>query len=200
MNDPIDECAARFGIAPRAFSFWDRNVYLRVPKPSLLSEHPADELHTIFQGAPRLFTNGVVVWGHIIQANHLMFQDGNDDCPGELVYSLEDRQSVDPEYLQTVSTKLGALKGSKPESPGLAEIADYLTKEYVRVFGLLAPPEVSPRFRCRISTTFFVRKHLPRRRICGPLLPVVVHPKEPYIAMPLPQKYWPKELVDWWSE
>ena len=160
----------------------------------------SDELTTLFQNLPALFTKGIVVWGHIIQANRLMFEPGIFNCPGELVYSLADPSRVRPERLQQVATRLQELKGSDTQDPELAPIADYLTDEQIRVFGLRVPKKISPQLSCRISTTFFVRKHLPQKRICQMLMPIVVNPESPHVAMPLPARYWPEPLVEWWSE
>lgn len=199
MPNPIHECIENFGPAPRRQSRWDRLTYFRVPKPLWLRQRPSDGLNTLFENLPALFTAGTVVWGHIIQANSLLFQPGADDCPGELVYSLTDAQRVDPDYLGQVAHQLFSLKGTEPADPDLAPIAEYLTNEMIRVFGLAVPKTISANLPCRISTTFFVRKHLPLRRLCTPLLPIVVNPVEPYVAMPLPARYWPQSLIDWWS-
>lgn len=199
MPDVIHECIERFGPAPRHQSLWNKLTYFRIPKPLWLRANPSDGLTTLFDNLPTLFTEGRVVWGHVIQANSLMFEPGVFDCPGELVYSLDDAQRVDPDRLREVADQLYSLKGTEPEDPELASIAEYLTNELIRVFGLPVPRAISPNLRCRISTTFFVRKHLPLRRLCNSLLPIVVYPREPYVAMPLPARYWPQPLVDWWS-
>ena len=200
MLDPISHCASVFGEAPREFSFMDRWSYLRVGKPLWLWLSPADPLTILFRNMRTLFQEGTVVWGHIIQANQLMFADGDANCPGEVVYSLADSKAAEPEYLQDVAQALYSLKGTAPSDPELAPIADYLTDEMIRVFGLAVPSALSPSIRCQISTTFFVRKHLPKRRLCSPLIPLVVNPWEPHVAMPLPERYWPEPFVDWWCQ
>lgn len=200
MQDPLSACINNFGPAPREFSWWDRVTYLRVPKPTWLRVHPNDRLMTLFRNLNRLFCEGTVVWGHIVQANSLMFESGSMNCPGELVYSIESQGVVNPEYLAHVAHQLYSLKGTEPTQPDLMPIAEYLTDEMIRVFGLQVPPSISPEIPCRISTTFFVRKHLPQRRICQSIMPVIVHPAEPYVALPLPEGYWPEELRQWWME
>ncbi|MEM8944501.1 MAG: hypothetical protein AAGD11_04895 [Planctomycetota bacterium] len=200
MSDVLFDCMANFGNAPRKFSTWDRVTYLRVSRPAWLREFPTDKLALLFSHMSTLFREGRVVWGHIIQANALLFEEGNEDCPGEFVYSLADPNIVKPEHLQKVASSLSSLKGTKPRHPKLAPIANYLTDERIRVFGLQVPKAVSPKVMCRISTTFFVRKHLPNRRLCKPLMPLVVHTQEPYVVMPLPEKYWPEDLIAWWNQ
>jgi hypothetical protein len=160
----------------------------------------SDQLTTLFRHANTLFTEGTVVWGQVIQANELMFEGGNDNCPGEVVYSLKDPQRADPEYLEHVALELYSLKGTEPNNPELAQIAEYLTDETIRVYGLPVPSVVSPLYQCQISTTFFVRKHLPGRRLLASLLPIIVNPRKPHVALPLPERYWPPELLDWWFD
>lgn len=199
MRRLLQDCIENFGAAPRRFSWWDRLTYLPIPKPRWLRERPTDGLRILFQNAGRSFSEGVVVWGHIVQANRLMFSAGNDDCPGELVYSIDDSHRIQGEDLQEVAGALGRLKGQTTADGDLLPISRYLADGQIRVFGLPVPRTISPTFRCQISTTFLVRKHLPGRRLCKPLLPVVVNPGKPHVAMPLPAKYWPDELSHWWK-
>lgn len=198
MDDLLRKCIHNFGGPPRAVSLWDRISYLRVPKPRWLLLYPGDKLTTHFQNLKTLFSEGIVVWGHVIQANELMFEDGPHSCPGEVVYSIDDSDVVDQEYLQGVAMELYRLKGTKPSDPELLRIADYLTNERIRVFGWPVPSSISPSIRCKISTTYFFRKHLPKRRLCTSLLPVIVNRQEPHTATVLPERYWPRELVEWW--
>lgn len=199
VDHTIQECVQNFGEAPRELPLWDRLSYLRVSKPPWLRKNPADEMTTHFKHLKTLFVDGMVTWGHVIQANAQLFQDGPHDCPGELVYSIEDHNRADPAYLQRVAGELYRLKGTKPSDPELQPIAHYLTNEMIRVFGLPVPYAVSPSIKCRISTTFFVRKHLPGHRLCSTWLPIIVNPREPHTVTPLPEKYWPQELIERWQ-
>jgi len=199
-RDIIDACEENFGRGSREFSFWKRLTYLRVPKPFWLYLDKSDKLMTLFEHVDDLLREGVIVMGHIIQVNQWMFSRGMLNCPGEVIYSLTDRYRVDPMYLGEVAHALHELKGTEPADRELAPIAEYLTDELIRVFGLVVPAKVSPDFRCQISTTLFVRKHLQKKRVCAPLLPMLVSPREPNVAMPLPAKYWPRNLVAWWED
>ena len=199
MHEVLHKCRANFGQSPRQFSFWDRFTYLNIPKPSWLRANPADDLMTLFTGLQTLYSGGIVVWGHTIQANRQLFEPGNNDHPGELVYSIDNQRDIDPAWLQEVAYALYQLKGTAPVDPAFQSIARYLANELVRVFGLPVPESISPFMRCRISTTLFVRKHLPMRRLCAPFLPIIVSRQKPWIALPLPERYWPQQLVDWWT-
>lgn len=200
MNKAIRKCVNNFDPIGNSDEELLRLTYLRVSKPAWLRSNPTDKLTTHFKNLNSVFANGMVTWGQIIQANVLMFEDGSVDCPGELVYSIDDPERVDPEHLQYVAGELFRLKGTKPSDQELRPIADYLADEIIRVFGLPVPTCISPSISCTISTTIFVRKHLPNRRLCSTLLPVIVNRREPYIATPLPERYWPREFIEWWQQ
>lgn len=197
MEKSLQACRENFGPPGRTFSFWERLFYLRVKRPRWCSDD--DELSTFFRHKDRLLENGVVVWGHIVQANRLLFSPGRDNCPGEVVYVPNTKTVVDPEELSAVASKLFDLKGTEPDDPGLASFARYLTDEMIRVYGLRVPSSVSPRLTCAVSTVFFARHHLPERRLCSPLLPIIVNLEKPRVVMPLPARYWPAKLIQWWS-
>ncbi len=201
MLDYLQECRENFGEAPRTFSWWDRLTYLRVPsKPAWLKASPDDKIMTYFDYFADVMRDGKVVWGHVIQANYQMFEPGPNNCPGEMVYALDTDGSFLPATLRNVAIRLGELKGTDPEDSELAPIADYLTDEMIRVFGLKVPSQLSPRVRCRISTVYFIRKHLLEEMILQSLIPLVVLPQKPFVATVLPEQFWPDELVDWWVD
>ena len=197
-KDALDKCVANFGAAPRKFGIWENMSYMNIPRPSWLDA--GDQLKTIYDNVKALYRDGRVVWGHVIQANGMLFRDGEHDCPGELVYSLTEGPQPNPQYLKDLAHQLFKLKGTKPTDPDLAPIADYLTDEMIRVFGLPVPTSLSPSLSCHISTTMFVRKHLPMKKLVTTLLPIVVSTNQPHVAMPLPEKYWADELLSWWKK
>ena len=201
FREVIAQCAENFGKSPRQFSFWDRLTYWRVVRPEWLYQSPNDELETLFLNLRKLRQNGKVVWGHFIQANNLLYSPGGGDCPAEVVYSLDDSNPISPEELGGVAGALASLKHTKPTDPDLASVADYLTNEWMRVYGKPVPQSISPRHSCQISTIYIVRKHLPKPGQClrQPLIPIIVHPAAPHVALALPSRYWPEPLIEWWS-
>lgn len=200
IQDPIGDCDRRFGHTPRTFSLWDRWTYLRIDRPLWLRQSPDDKLNSLFRHANELLREGQIVWGCVIQANTLLMEPGRDDHPGEMVYTLADPSRVSPSELHEVAARIAKLKGTAPDRADLAEIAHYLTDQSIRVLGLEVPRSISPSFPCRISTVMFFRKHLPNRRLTFPLLPILVNPREPYVALPLPVRYWSPELITWWTQ
>jgi hypothetical protein len=200
MNELIKECVDKFGEPPRDHSWWLRWSYLGVPRPSWLVEDRSDKLSILFDNLDRLWCEGVVVWAHVVQANQLIWRPGPDNVPGELVYSLEDADRTELQLLGTVARRLYKLKGTSPDDPAEASIAKYISDEHIRVFGHRVPTTICARPRCRMSTTFFVRKHLPLGRLAEPFVPVVVLPEKPHVAMPLPGRFWPDSLLGIWRE
>lgn len=200
MLEILHQCAQNLGPSPRKFKFWERFSYLTLDPPIWLLLDNSDELNTVFKYQKELLKNGVLVWGHLIQANTLLFSEGKDNCPGEVVYSLTPSLLATPEYLSEIAFTLSLLKGTNPTEPDLKYIAHYLTDQFIRVFGLDVPDRLSPQLKCKISTVFFDRKHLPNRIISSSILPLVVNPQEPHVAMLLPEKYWPEELLKLWKD
>jgi hypothetical protein len=201
FQEAIEQCAENFGPIPRRISLWDRLTYWRVARPDWLKQNPNDKLETLFLNLGMLRREGIVVWGHIIQANNLLFSPGPFDCPGEVVYSLDGTNPVDPDELGSIASALFSLKHTKPSDPDLASVANYLTNQMIRVLGKPVPRAISPGLACRISTVYVVRKHLPApaHSLERSLLPIIVHPKPPHIALVLPSRYWPRALVKWWQ-
>ena len=114
MSDAIAECTEKIGPTPRKFSAWDRMSYFRVRRPVWVRLNPGEKLRALFENMEEVFRGGRVVWGHVIQANQLMFDEGRMNCPGELVYSLEDTDAADPGHLSQVARELFSLKETKP--------------------------------------------------------------------------------------
>lgn len=199
LREMIAECAANFGPPPRRFSLWDRLTYLRVVRPEWIYHEPIDDLETLFLNLAKLRQDGRVVWGHFVQANSKLFAPGKENNPAELVYSL-DAPDLGLEKLSGIASDLFALKGTTPDDPQQKAIADHLTNEYTRVFGLPVPVAISPHARCLVSTTYVVRKHLPGPDHClrKTLLPLIALPAPPHVVLPLPSRYWPKSLLEWW--
>ncbi|WP_146404029.1 hypothetical protein [Planctomycetes bacterium CA13] len=155
-----------------------------------------------------IFRKGKVVWAHIIQVNDTLFTQSlsggagdqdDDDAPGELVFSLDTSGRCTPETLMPIADKIGMLRGQNLSDPELKRIGDYLEAETVRAFGWNVPKQFTPRLPCFISTTMFMRKHLPSRCLQQSFLPIVVSHKSPHYAMPLPERFWAPDLIAWWT-
>lgn len=114
MHDILLKCIRNFGELSRKVPIRDRFTYYRVPRPGWLRSNPADKLITHFEHLGTLFSSGIVVWGRVVQANVMMFEEGDNDCPGDIVFSMTDPGHADPDYLTHVSQELYRLKGTEP--------------------------------------------------------------------------------------
>lgn len=200
------ECRSKFGPRPREFDAATRRMLLVNP-PWITKLHFRDALARLVQNGTlrRLFGDGTVVWGHVIQANAELYSPAPSeashtyDRPGEVVFSLDDPAWVTPKDLGQVATELAGLKRLDRLDSELQPWADYLNAETTRVVGWMVPRSLSPEIRCLVSTTLFRRSHLPNGILQQPLLPLVVATESPYFAMPLPRQYWPSRLLQWWA-
>lgn len=195
MHALLKASSDNYGAAPRRMSVWDRWTYFRVPKPKWLRH---DDLQIHFRNLEAVFTNGIVTWGAVVQANGYLWTKNRHNCPAEIMFSMNKVREIDPMILQGAARRTFDLKGTQPSEPQLRFLANYLANERIRVFGAAVPSEFSGSLRCKISTTFVCRKHLPGRRLCKSLFPVIANRREPFVITPLPARFWPEELVQWW--
>lgn len=200
------ECQERFGTTPREFDTYTK-AYLTMDYSWaywLLFFVPICKLLKSSRQRS-VFRHGKVVWAHVIQANNVLWDppdpthEDNGDAPGELVFSLDVGGRVTPVYLEPLAERLAQTRGQPLGDAELRRIGDYLDAETVRVFGWNVPKQLSPQVPCYISTTMFLRKHLPNARLHHPFLPVVVSHKAPYFVMPLPERFWSTDLLTWWT-
>lgn len=200
----LAECRSSFGSPPRIFDR-DTERFLLVDPPWITKLHFRDPLAKLVQNNTlrNLFRSGVVVWGHIIQANIELFDPAPSrdsytyDRPGELVFFHHSANSM-PRDLERVATELAGLKTAPNLSFELQQWADYLNAETTRVVGRCVPQHLSASAECYVSTTLFRRSHLPHGVLSQPLLPIVLASGQPFFAMPLPHTFWPTTLLNWW--
>ncbi|MEP3479691.1 MAG: hypothetical protein ABJZ55_10620 [Fuerstiella sp.] len=153
----------------------------------------------MFDNKWQVYESGIVVWAHIIQANRLLFEPGKDNCPASVVFAPNWRQHVDVEELGHIAHSLYELKGTVPNEPHLRQLAECLTDERARTFGVRIPPSVSGHLRLVESSTFITRKHLPNRVLTLPFFPIVVASQAPYYNFPLPSRFWPEQFIEFWD-
>lgn len=197
----LDACRARFGPAPRRFGWYDRATYLFCFPPAWAAK---DDLDLYFQNRQRVLREGVIVWGHAIQANEKLLRRqpdsawGGDDLPGEVVYCPDPDREVSVYALGQIAHALYALKGKPQEDARAQFFSDYLANELQRVFGEVVPETISADFPCQVSTVYFEREHLPGECLRRSYFPLLLSPTEPRVAMVLPSRYWPASLTALW--
>ncbi|HTL53402.1 MAG TPA: hypothetical protein VL860_12570 [Planctomycetota bacterium] len=193
----LEQCRENFGRAPRELPFRLRMTYLRVKRPEWIE---GDRNFTaLFDNMKRVLLEGDVVWGHLVQANRLLFAPGEHDSPAVVVHPHSPAMRVDLNRLAQVAHLLYELKDTDPREIAQKEIAAYITDERARTFGRPVPKSISPLIPCLMSTLQIPRHHLPNGVLSQSLFPVVMSPAEPRYVMVLPSRFWPPEMAMWWE-
>ncbi len=201
----LAECRSSFGVAPRLFDR-DTERWLLVNPPWVTKFRFGDPLAKLVQNKTlrNLFRNGVVAWGHIVQANIELFDAAPSrdsytyDRPGELLFALNSKTGT-PSNLERIAGELAGIKTAPNLDGERQQWADYLNEETTRVVGRRVPQHLSRSPEFYVSTTLFRRSHLPNGVLCQPILPIVFASNPPFFAMPLPHTFWPRSLLNWWS-
>jgi hypothetical protein len=195
FTDWLQICQRNLGPAPRSIGWFDRFSYWSIHPPLWAKK---DQLQLFFKNQHRLRCQGQVVWGNIVQANTGLFMPGHIGYPADIVYASQPPANFEPEILRSIAHQIYGLKDTQPTDPVAKKVADHLTDEYQRIFGLYVPSSLASGIPCEISTIFIVRNHLPNGYLSQVLVPLLLSPEQPKIAMILPSKYWPAAMVDWW--
>lgn len=170
--------------------------YLQVVPPDWLKQ---DILYKQILAMPMLLRHGRVVWAALVQANSLMFQPREENCPGEIVY--DPTGTTEPGILLEMAQQLYQLKGTTPTQPDQLEYAHNLTGEMGRLFAHPFPQSLAATPLC-ISSIWFWRPHLPNGMLSLAYFPILLCDDEAFAGqvMPLPALFWPAALQQQWLQ
>jgi len=140
----------------------------------------------------RLVEEGSIVWGAIVQANTTLFQPGPHNCPGNILYSSDQRMDGRPNLFLNLAERLFSLKGTDLKNPELRKFANDLADERGRGGRLDIPLSLTNNVPCYMNDIQFERKHLPHGYLSAAFYPLLIHPNLPSV-MVLPVWYWTKE-------
>lgn len=199
MANLIEACDWLLGPAPRQFGFWERRRLCAMRQPSWMRGCPDEPLRRVYADMPALLRDGFLTWGTIIHANNALFAEGPEDHPAEVLYSLLPLHKVDLDVLLATASRLFDLKGTQPEDPDTRALAEHLTVETTRRFGLRVPSGLSGGMPCRCASLMIFRKHLPRGILVGNVVPLLVPPEEQRCVMILPSRFWPEPFIQYWE-
>lgn len=167
--------------------------YISIPAPAWLTQK--DDLRKSFERYPELWLGGKVVWGHVVQANKLLFSPGKGNSPAEVIYDPSGKLGWAD--LVAPASKMYDLKNTKPDDATLRAVADHLTDERDRASGMRVPHAVSPH-GLMMSTLLISRAHLPDNKLTLGYFPLLIHDRLPGVTMVLPSRWWPGDLTDAW--
>ena len=192
----LSHISEKLGQPPRSFPRSTLQRYLIAEAPAWTDQGDLSFYHAHSQ---TLLENGYVVSGHVVQANTQIYEAGNQDAPGVVVYCEHERSLISPDELREIAQSLFRLRTQRPsDDPEARRLGEGLADEFTLFRGVVVPASISPRYRCRISSVLFHRKHLPSGILLDYLVPLLVSRKTGGAVMTVPSKYWPANLVKEW--
>lgn len=139
------------------------------------------------------------MWCRVLMANYQLYQEGTDDAPGQILYSLTDADDTAASEMLNLTQRLWDLVEATAPNPDWSTREQELSKLLAdgRSFfaGFRLPENWLPLDReYRVSSVVFHRAHLPGRKITSKLLPLIIVPRMPFHAIIVPCEYWPNEV------
>ena len=159
-----------------------------------------DPLYEIYEKKTAFLQNGQIVYGHIIQANKLLFKSfPRLDCPALVAFSADPGLVEQPEILGRLSYELYQYKNQDPEKvpEEWKDVARSITDEYDRSSFTLSTELNGRSAKYHVVTMIVYRKLLPKGKLCGSLLPVLTIQDCKQI-MVLPKQYWTENYKKAW--
>ncbi len=190
MSALLARTRAAFGPAPRAITSWEH-----VAPPAWMK--PDDALRGTYARIPELLKGGTIVWGHVVQANSLLFQAGDQACPADVLFAARGSDDLEPDVLERAAGAAFAIKGKAPTDPALARIASALAAEFERHPPLDLPAPLTRGVPMRLVSVMVHRPMLPIPRLVSSALPLLVNDARD-AAMVLPKRHWADDLVRGW--
>ena len=180
LNDQWPMIKSMFATAP--------TNYLSLMTPSWTDNDP---MGLWYQAFPKLFQNGRLVWGALVQANGAMWGAGDFDAPGEVLY--DPRGLITNDELSELASRLYQVKHCRIHDPRVAFFSDYLTHERTRSIAARLPYSLSSGDLC-CSSLMFIRKHLLGGRLQSRHVPLLIHDEHPGVVTVLPVRFWTESL------
>lgn len=187
----------RIGEPPRTFAPSERR-YLETKAPAWCRPN-VDDLHAIYADQKLLLTQGIVVWGYLLQANTGLFAPGEDDLPGASIYSPELHLQDDLARLASLSEEITALRKGGGKNPKEKEIGKWLADERTTFMAHPIPSSIAGTTPLLSGCHMFIRKHLPGGTLTTSYFPLLVHPKTKAVLV-VPARYWDPDFVTMWTQ
>lgn len=180
----------KLGIAPREMAITRRLLLRLITRPRwMVADNDESGLGWFITAEKEMQETGVVVPGVIIQANSLLFSNGDDDHPGELLFTFA--QDPDLNELRRTAGAIYDLKGKSSTVPEEMFFSQYLADELERVLKVPVSERITSNPETYVSTTIFYRQHLPDGILRSSVFPVLASPQSGK-AMILPHNLWTK--------
>ena len=170
-----------------------------IPPSQLWGERPKwmtddDELLETYERQRAMLREGRIVWGHLVQANRLLFSPGEDDCPADVVYAVDPSFDQDLEGLAAIARRLSATK-QRPQ----AWVSHVLAGESQRVARYRLPSWLSGSRDVYFGSIMLHRRLLPDGVLTAFVVPLLVDPRQPSLPIVVPAALWGDGLRSFWS-
>ncbi|WP_020470388.1 hypothetical protein [Zavarzinella formosa] len=199
----IGGCRELIGPTPRSLDGREADACRLELSPDLaaLLTQSKDQLLRIIADQKALRDRGQVVWGHLVQANKILFEPDNTlTLPANVVYSLDPYFDGRVAQLATIARGLFARKGSVPGERELREFVRVITDERERIMRRELPRTYCGGHSVYFTSCFIQPGHLPGNCLLQSAFPMLVNYKETEAVMLLPSRFWPKPLVSQWLQ
>lgn len=182
-------------------SFYDKNRLqdIRLKRPAWLTF--SDPMSSVFKDKVALLKYGSVYFAHIVQANTILFKQlPHVDCPAHIVYSTDACIAENPDILQEIAHQLYRYKHTSLEAvpKQWREIVRVIADEYDRSAFTFSVEYRGHSVEIHFIPTMIFRKLLPKRKLCGSLLPILIAPNCKSVML-LPKRFWTKEFRSFWT-
>ncbi len=200
LKKTLFQISENLGEAPRKLNFIDKLTWFKMDFPEW--DWKNDDIKNSINFRNKAFIHGKLTWGMIIQVNTLMFEDSNDNCPGDILIWKSSIEKFDHTVFKSIAKTIYNLKGKSHAINNTDEkkFALHLEDELIRQYGLKVPYQISRGLELLVSTVYFQRRHIPERKIMGSLFPILYLEEDPMVAIIVPAKFWPEEFIEVWKE
>lgn len=158
-----------------------------------------DVLLTITKEQHFLHDHGQIFWGHLVQANNLLFRSDNEHTlPAAIIYSTDPHYDGDVVALRELAKELVIGKGAEPSNEVMRDFVNQLSREYEKILKRQLPMAFCEGRTIHYAWIFVQPNHLPSGNLASQWFPVIVSEKETEAVMILPSYFWPSQLLTYW--
>ena len=191
------EIRSGLGDPPRRMSTTAAKTSFTTPKPAWCV--PPDPMRLFFKEKNRLLKTGQVTVAIVLQANAAAFNRGPYTHPADLLYPADASSLPDISDMADVRDRLLDLRYNATTGE-LRGFADALRQETTRAFGVSVPGSIAGRNNYALTSTLVYRGALPGGTLSRTLVPLLVAPQSPRVALIVPKSYWPGDMFEWWLD
>lgn len=173
-----------------------RIIYLKRPDWMRAS----DPMTLFFSEKKTLLKSGSVCYAYIVQANTILFDwFPHTDHPAHIVYSTDPYIEEHPDILEEAAHAIYKYKDVPLDlvPDEWRELARVITDERDRSGFTISTEREGRKIKIRFLPILIFRKLLPRRKLCGSLLPIIASP-DCKSVMVLPKRYWTEQFKSAW--